>query len=56
MKLLIFLANAFIDTFGITHPSPESAERTAKILAYMMLAVILVVVVVALLILRAIYH
>ncbi len=56
MKLLIFLANAFIDTFGITHPSPEAAERTAKILAYMMLAVIIVVATVAVLILHAIYH
>lgn len=56
MKLLIFLANAFIDTFGITHPSPEAAEKTAKILAYMMLAVVVVIVVVASLILHAIYH
>ncbi len=56
MKLLIFLANAFIDTFGITHPSPDAAEKTAKILAYMMLAVFVVIVIVAGVILHTIYH
>lgn len=33
MKPLLFLANAFINTFGITQPSPESADRAAKFIA-----------------------
>ena len=56
MKPLLFLANAFINTFGITHPTPEAAERTAKVLAFMMLGVLVTVIAVAFLILRAIYH
>lgn len=56
MKPLIFLANVFINTFGITQPSPESAERTARILAFMMLAVLILVVIVAIFFIRAIYH
>lgn len=35
MKPLLFLANSFINTFGITQPSPEAAERTAKVIAAM---------------------
>lgn len=56
MKPLIYLANAFINTFGITQPTPEAAERTARILAFMMLAVILAVIIVAVVVVRAIYH
>lgn len=56
MKPLLFLANAFINTFGITQPTPEAAERTAKVLAFMMLGVLLAVISVAILIVRAIYH
>jgi len=56
MKPLIFLANVFINTFGITQPSPEAAERTARVLALMMLAVLIIVVVVAIFFIRAIYH
>jgi hypothetical protein len=33
MKPLLFLANAFINTFGITQPSPEAADRAAKFIA-----------------------
>ena len=33
MKPLLFLANAFIDTFGITKPSPEAQDRAAKVIA-----------------------
>jgi hypothetical protein len=29
MKLLLFLAYAFINTFGITQPTPEAARRAA---------------------------
>lgn len=33
MKPLLFLANAFINTFGITQPSPEAADKAAKFIA-----------------------
>ena len=33
MKPLLFLANAFINTFGITQPSPEARDRAAKVIA-----------------------
>lgn len=33
MKPLLFLANSFINTFGITQPSPEAADRAAKFIA-----------------------
>jgi hypothetical protein len=33
MKPLLFLANAFINTFGITQPTPEAADRAAKFIA-----------------------
>jgi hypothetical protein len=35
MKPLLFLANSFINTFGITQPSPEAAERAAMVIAAM---------------------
>jgi len=56
MKPLLFLANAFINTFGITQPTPEAAERAARFIAFMMLGVILAVVAVGIVILRTIYH
>jgi len=56
MKPLLFLATAFINTFGITQPTPEAAERTARILAVMILGVLIAVFVVGVLVLRAIYH
>jgi len=56
MKPLLFLANAFFEVFGITQPTPEAAERAAKVLAFMMLGVFIAVITVAAVILRAIYH
>ncbi|WP_263368238.1 hypothetical protein [Edaphobacter bradus] len=56
MRLFLFLANAFINTFGITQPSPGQAERAARFIAYMMLAVLLMVVIVAVVVLRSLYH
>jgi hypothetical protein len=47
MKPLLFLANAFINTFGITQPSPEAAERSAKFIAALIGLVIALVVAVA---------
>lgn len=40
MQLLLFLARAFIQTFGITQPTPERERRFAWFLAGMMLLVL----------------
>ncbi len=44
MKPLIFLANAFINTFGITQPSPEAADRSAKFIAALIGFTIVIVI------------
>jgi uncharacterized membrane protein len=43
MKPLLFLANAFINTFGITQPSEEAADRAARFIAALIGLVILAV-------------
>jgi hypothetical protein len=43
MKFLLFIANAFINTMGITQPTPEAANRAAKFIVVMLLAVVAVV-------------
>jgi len=43
MKPLLFLANAFINTFGITQPSEEAANRAARFIAALIGVVILTV-------------
>jgi len=47
MKPLLFLANAFINTFGITQPSEEAAGRAARFIATLIGLVILIVVAIA---------
>ncbi|HMH13193.1 MAG TPA: hypothetical protein VK578_08810 [Edaphobacter sp.] len=47
MKLLLYLANVFINTFGITQPTPKTANRAAWFIAIMLLAVIATVASVA---------
>lgn len=42
MKPLLYLANLFFDTFGITHPSAEKAHRAAQFLAVLLGVVILI--------------
>ncbi|HWW23569.1 MAG TPA: hypothetical protein VNY78_06665 [Edaphobacter sp.] len=49
MKPLLYLANIFINTFGITQPSPKTANRAAWFIAIMLLAVIVTVATVAIL-------
>lgn len=49
MQLLLFLARAFIQTFGITQPTPERERRIAWMLAGLMLLVVFVVVAVGML-------
>lgn len=40
MQLLLFLARAFIQTFGITQPTAERERRVAWLLAALMLLVL----------------
>jgi hypothetical protein len=47
MKPLLFLSNAFINTFGITQPTEKTANRAAWFIAIMLAAVILAVLGVA---------
>jgi hypothetical protein len=47
MKPLLFLSNAFINTFGITQPTEKTANRAAWFIAIMLAAVILSVLCVA---------
>ncbi|MBS1821806.1 MAG: hypothetical protein JST61_07510 [Acidobacteria bacterium] len=47
MKPLLFLANAFINTFGITQPSTEARDRAAKFIATLMGLVLLLVAAIA---------
>jgi hypothetical protein len=43
MKPLLYLANIFINTFGITQPTPKTANRAAWFIAIMLFAVIVTV-------------
>ena len=40
MKFLHFIANAFINTMGITQPSPQAANRAAWFIVIMLSAVL----------------
>ncbi len=42
MKPLLFLATAFINTFGITQPSGEAAKRSAQFIATLLGIVIFI--------------
>jgi heme/copper-type cytochrome/quinol oxidase subunit 2 len=42
MKPLIFLANAFINTFGITQPTEAAAKRASQFIAVLIGLVILI--------------
>jgi hypothetical protein len=44
MKPLLFVANAFINTFGITQPTEQAANRAARFIAFLLGAVVLVVI------------
>ena len=56
MKPLLFIANAFINTFGITQPSERTAKQAAWFIAVLLLLVLGTVAVVAVLILHGIYR
>jgi hypothetical protein len=49
MKLLGFIANAFINTMGITKPSPQAEARASWFIVIMLTAVIAVVTTIAIL-------
>ena len=49
MKPLLWLSTIFINTFGITHPTPENARRMAIFIGLLLGAVALGVFAVALL-------
>jgi heme/copper-type cytochrome/quinol oxidase subunit 2 len=42
MKPLLFLANAFINTFGITQPSEAAAKRSAQFIAVLIGLVLII--------------
>ena len=48
MKFLLFLSNAFINTFGITQPSPENARRMAIFIGALLVGMVLGVALVGL--------
>jgi hypothetical protein len=56
VKLLLFISNAFINTMGITQPSPKAANRAAWFIFIMLSAVLATVVTIALLALRWATH
>jgi hypothetical protein len=56
MKLLLFLSNAFINTMGITQPSPKAANRAAWFIFVMLSAVLATIVAIAVLAIRWVSH
>jgi hypothetical protein len=55
MKPLLWISTIFINTFGITQPTPENANRMAIFIGVLLGAVVLGVVAVAF-VLRASFH
>jgi heme/copper-type cytochrome/quinol oxidase subunit 2 len=55
MKPLILLANAFINTFGITQPSERAANRAAWFIAILLAIVLIIVAIVGVVVFRGIY-
>jgi ABC-type amino acid transport system permease subunit len=47
MKFIQFIANAFINTMGITQPSPQAANRAAWFIVILLSAVIVAVATIA---------
>jgi hypothetical protein len=47
MKFLMFIANAFINTMGITQPSPQAANRAAWFIVIMLTTVLAMVATIA---------
>jgi hypothetical protein len=47
MNPLLFLSNAFINTMGITQPSPQKAKRAAWFILVLLTAVLALIVTIA---------
>jgi hypothetical protein len=47
MKFLLFLSNAFINTMGITQPSPEMQKRAAWFIVIMLTGVAAAIITIA---------
>ncbi len=47
MKFIQFIANAFINTMGITQPSPQAANRATWFIVIMLTAVLAAIVTIA---------
>ena len=47
MNLLLFISNAFINTMGITQPSPQTAKRAAWFIVALLFAVVILIASVA---------
>jgi hypothetical protein len=47
MKFIQFIANAFINTMGITQPSPQAANRAAWFIVIMLSVVLAAVITIA---------
>ncbi len=56
MKPLLFLSNAFINTFGITQPSPKAANRAAWFIAILLLLVLVTVGTAGFFAIHTLYH
>ncbi len=56
MKLMQLIANAFINTMGITKPTPLTEKRATWFIVAMLAAVVLAVATIAVLALRLAYH
>jgi len=56
MKLLLLLSNAFINTMGITQPTPATERRAAWFIVIMLTAVLAVVAFIAIVAVRWISH
>ena len=48
MTVLIFLVHAFVNTFGITQPTPEGARRAARYVGVVLLLCLLIAIGIAL--------
>jgi hypothetical protein len=56
MKLLLLIANAFINTMGITQPSPEAANRSAIFIVIMLAIVLAAVATIAMVAIQWVSH
>ena len=56
MKFLLFISNAFINTMGITQPSPQAANRAAWFIVTLLAAVLAAVATVAILAIHVASH